>query len=271
MPKLHSQVLQAIRDHSFRVSVRKLRQQGHRRITALRLQDIQQLISEATERVLDERQLTLDQRERDGVEQQVHEEFQRLLSEHQRVLKDHESVTREFADLRKQYELLQEELVQQQKLLEAERSRELDPESLTLSKEGLVDVGSRIREAVHLVLTSGGGDFTNGQGEKLRQLESRIVDVTSQILEHERLAGYERDRHDKDGRVEQLERRIAKLRKHLSDTEENLARVAKAKGIDPGEASVYRSVQGLDESDPGASKKKEFLKEIFDQNLALRG
>ncbi len=270
MPKLHTQVLQAIRDHSFRVSVRKLKQQGHRRITALRLQDIQQLISEAVERVLTERDLTLDKRERVGVEREVHEEFQRLLAEHQRVLKDHESVTHKFADLQQRYGLLQEELLQQQVLLEAERKRELDADSLTLSKEGLVDVGTRIREAVHLVLSSGGVDFTNGTADKLSQLETRIVDVTSQILEHERLVGYERDRHDHDDRIEQLERRIGKLRKHLADTEDSLAKLAKVKGIDPGVSSIYRSIQGLDGADPTAGKKKEFLKDIFDQNLALR-
>ncbi|MEQ8764508.1 MAG: hypothetical protein RL885_11310 [Planctomycetota bacterium] len=270
MAKLHSQVLQAIRDHSFRVSVRKLKQQGHRRITALRLQDIQQLISEAVERVLGEKDLALDGKARAGVEKEVHEEFQRLLAEHQRVLRDHESVTKSFAELQERYSLLQHELTQQQELLEHERSRELDAETLTLSKEGLVDVGSRIREAVHLVLSSGGMDFANGTADKLRQLESRIVDVTSQILEHERLVGYERDRQDKDDRVEQLERRVTKLRKHLADTEQSLAAMAKAKGIDPGVASIYRSVQGLNLEDPTADKKKEFLKEIFDQNLALR-
>jgi hypothetical protein len=49
-----------------------------------------------------------------------------------------------------------------------------------------------------------------------------------------------------------------------------LARVAASKGVDPGVASIYGSVQGLSAVDSAAEQKKELLQNIFEANLALR-
>lgn len=70
--------------------------------------------------------------------------------------------------------------------------------------------------------------------------------------------------------VELLERRIAKLTESLGVTEEELQRVLRMKGVDPGVASVYRSVQGLSADAVQAELKRELMSKIFQANLDLR-
>jgi diguanylate cyclase (GGDEF)-like protein len=72
------------------------------------------------------------------------------------------------------------------------------------------------------------------------------------------------------GRIDLLERRLAKLTHLLGVTEEELQRVAAMKGIDLGIASIYRSVQGLSDDAANREKKIEMMKEIFKANLEMR-
>jgi hypothetical protein len=70
--------------------------------------------------------------------------------------------------------------------------------------------------------------------------------------------------------IDVLERRIAKLTQLLSMTEGELRRLIDAKSIDPGVASIYKNVQGLEESENNAHVKKELMKRIFQANLELK-
>jgi len=67
--------------------------------------------------------------------------------------------------------------------------------------------------------------------------------------------------------VELLERRIAKLTALLAQAEANLRRIAAAKSIDPGVASIYRGVQGLSEEDAALDLKRNLMQRIFQANL----
>ena len=70
--------------------------------------------------------------------------------------------------------------------------------------------------------------------------------------------------------IEMLERRIKKLGDLLDTTEAQLRQIARAKGVDPGLASIYRTVQGLDEDEENFARKKEMLSLIFDANVDLQ-
>jgi chromosome segregation ATPase len=70
--------------------------------------------------------------------------------------------------------------------------------------------------------------------------------------------------------VERLERRVAKLLKSLSDTEEVLRRLEAAKSIDVGLPSLYRVVQGLSDDEQNRELKRELLDAIFEANVELR-
>lgn len=70
--------------------------------------------------------------------------------------------------------------------------------------------------------------------------------------------------------VDILKRRIEKLTELLGMTEEELKRVLKMKAIDPGLASIYRSVQGLSADDDQVEVKKALMGAIFQANLELK-
>jgi len=70
--------------------------------------------------------------------------------------------------------------------------------------------------------------------------------------------------------VQKFERRISKLTNSLELTEDELKRIAAAKGIDIGVASLFREVQGLSAGENDYETKKELMSCIFEANLALQ-
>lgn len=67
-----------------------------------------------------------------------------------------------------------------------------------------------------------------------------------------------------------LQRRAHKLERSLADARAALAYVASLEHVEDGLASIYRTVQGLNGSDPQATRKREALVGIFRANLALQ-
>lgn len=75
-------------------------------------------------------------------------------------------------------------------------------------------------------------------------------------------------RHDVE--LDQLERRIAKLIQSLEQTERALAHLQHLATLDPGLASIYKTVQGLDPAEGENAKKKAVLERVFLENIELR-
>jgi hypothetical protein len=71
-------------------------------------------------------------------------------------------------------------------------------------------------------------------------------------------------------KIDNLERRIAKLTSSIAKTRAALARVASMKDFEPGIPSIYRQVQGLTSLDEKFGVKRELLSEIFDANMQLQ-
>jgi hypothetical protein len=71
-------------------------------------------------------------------------------------------------------------------------------------------------------------------------------------------------------RIDQLERRLAKLRATQVEMEAALAELARRAAIDGGLPSIYRSVQGLAAGEGQREAKAEMLTRIFEQNLVLQ-
>jgi GGDEF domain-containing protein len=76
------------------------------------------------------------------------------------------------------------------------------------------------------------------------------------------------ERHQSE--IDLYERRIQKLAQALDATEEDLRRIANLKAIDPGVASAYRSVQGLDRNESQYAAKLSLLSKLLQANLELR-
>jgi len=87
-------------------------------------------------------------------------------------------------------------------------------------------------------------------------------------LELERALADSKTSHQRQ--IEILERRISKLTESLGLTESELQRVLRQKTVDPGVASVYKTVQGLSSQDVQAELKKALMSKIFEANVELR-
>jgi|SRR5262245_4689034 len=70
-------------------------------------------------------------------------------------------------------------------------------------------------------------------------------------------------------RIDQLERRLAKVTRSLEEAEERLARVWQENEVDSGVASIYRTVRGLAADAPQHSLKAALMHQIFEANLEL--
>jgi len=70
--------------------------------------------------------------------------------------------------------------------------------------------------------------------------------------------------------VDILRRRVRKLTQAVRAVRQAVVSARGAKTIDPGLASIYRTVQGLSEDDGLADVKREMLADIFQANLRLK-
>lgn len=113
-----------------------------------------------------------------------------------------------------------------------------------------------------------------GLSEKDNDLLGRIErEVVSSALremkaELEKVLLESKSEHQRQIHV--LERRIGKLSDSLGLTEAELQRVLTQKTVDPGVASLYKTVQGLSSSDVQGQLKKALMSKIFEANVELR-
>jgi GGDEF domain-containing protein len=105
---------------------------------------------------------------------------------------------------------------------------------------------------------------------EIEALEKSVIELAVAELYEERRKAVARQMAEHQRQVDTLERRITKLTTLLGVTEEELARVMSLKQIDPGVASIYRTVQGLRGDDAQAQAKKAMMASIFEQNLSFQ-
>ncbi len=101
-------------------------------------------------------------------------------------------------------------------------------------------------------------------------LEEDVVRVAEHALFVAREEAVQAASTERKEQVDQLERRVAKLKELLDTTETELLEVARMKGIESGVASIYRTVQGLRDDEAAFGQKKEMLSLIFEANLKLQ-
>ena len=101
-------------------------------------------------------------------------------------------------------------------------------------------------------------------------VEERLVEVVMDVVTRERESAEAARRELQDREVHNLQRRIKKLNDSLTMTEHRLQQVSALHSVDAGISSIYREVQGVDERDGQAGKKKELMAESFRANLQLQ-
>lgn len=122
-----------------------------------------------------------------------------------------------------------------------------------------------VAEQIQEVFRQCGGDVGD-----LAELQKKVTQLALSNLAGERQKTMDAQVSEHQREVEHFERRIAKLTESLAMTEEEMRRVAAAKGIEIGVASIYRQVQGLSGDDAHFEKKKELMSDIFQANMELK-
>lgn len=160
-------------------------------------------------------------------------------------------------------------------LAELERSRDRILSERARATKELLELKERVAElerggATHSEIEGHVRDLlvSSGLDQALPEdLRMRLLAFATQAAETElQRAGHQpRDPEE----VARLERRIAKLVGETARMEEALAKLAKMKDVDAGEASIYRTVQGLAQIDEMFERKQELLRDIFESNVAL--
>ncbi|MEM6671850.1 MAG: hypothetical protein AAF726_03345 [Planctomycetota bacterium] len=232
-----------------------LEKRGVRKLRTVRMSHVASLIEKAVNRALIAR--TLDERtdESLAMSESARTEFLRLakaeLDAHREQKETERRATSTLDRLRK-------ELADSKKEL-ADRESRLD---VSVDDSAADDhVTERLRElfAIH----------AEGKDAQ-RVLESRTIDVALEEVRAARSRAREMQLAISRREVDRLERRIEKLTVLLDETEQQLRAVRARKTIDPGIASIYEAVQGLDEGDGMFEQKTELMRCIFEANLALR-
>jgi len=109
------------------------------------------------------------------------------------------------------------------------------------------------------------------QSPALLRVEREVLGRTQEALRASRRAAREAWQVERQEEVRNLERRIAKLVASLETAELAISRLAAAKGVEEGIASLYRRVQGLAVDAPQLELKRALLAEIFRANALMQG
>jgi len=106
----------------------------------------------------------------------------------------------------------------------------------------------------------------SGLGTEFGDLERQVLGILERAPG---AATRPRSRAEVLEEIRQLERHIAEQRRLLDADEEELARLVREKSADPGVASVYRTVQGLDPDARDYAHKKQLLSVLYQANVEL--
>ncbi|GIW73443.1 MAG: hypothetical protein KatS3mg102_2985 [Planctomycetota bacterium] len=262
----------ALRERTERVPLRALERRGYRSVQVLDMRTIERIVGEAVEQCLIRRGEALDAAARAELEREAKAEFLQLLAEHKRVLAAKTEAERRRAELEHQLGELRRELARQTDELRREQSRNVA--EVEISPAAFAELETRLRALFDELMNEQERRSLAELGPRalrgLSQFERELAAMLDRLLAELRERYLSQERREHERKVELLERRIAKLNRALQETEHQLRRVVEMKAIDPGVASIYDSVQGLDLADPLYGRKKELLHEIFLQNLALQ-
>jgi hypothetical protein len=158
---------------------------------------------------------------------------------------------------------------------ELELQRQAKDQRLQLAKEHagmarIVDAGAASREEHAQALVGLAFARAERDGLSLEVLRGEMNALVQDVARRERRELLDSLIAEHDRQIDVLERRLAKLNHALEVSEAALRELAARKGLDDGLASIYRTVQGLPDDEPGAARKRLLLEAIFRANAELR-
>lgn len=252
----------AVRQMSFRTSLDKLKKKGVQNVNVLGIDRIIALIEAAVHRSLKSHLAGI---ERDAVAESTKAEFLRLL-------RSNEDLQRQKSEVEKARERAEEEI----DLMRRELSEKRQALKLRLAEDA-VDLATRydgenavIAAKISDVVRSLASDSLANGDARSDSVEERLMELVMDVVSSERERAEQAQKALQDREVSNLQRRIKKLSDTLETTERRLQHVSALKDVDDGISSIYREVQGIDDSDSNATKKKELMADIFKANLKLQ-
>lgn len=237
-----------------RTSVDRLKRTGHKTVSVLSFKDVQQLIERAVENTLRRRGIRLDGPE---VQEEVRLEFLALMQERDSLQRTVDQLLAERERLASNRDELSQAISAAE--LEYQVARRAGPEEPVQSAD-LDELRARVeRQLRELLAEQPGAEALLGE-----QALSLVVGA----IEEQRKASLSRAQEEHGERLQQMRRRLERLKAKLAETEEMLARARAQGGLEaiPGEAIEA----GLKDADPQYTTKKELLGEIFRLNVELR-
>lgn len=170
----------------------------------------------------------------------------------QRIVAEREQASEDLQALLEQVDVRRGEMLRAREELEEEsrRSGDAQDEALMRRVETLFEEGDYAAEAADL-----------------REQVTALL-LGSVRSERDKVVAAQMSDHRQS--VENFERRITKLTRSLEVTEDELRRMAERKEVDPGVASVFRTVQGLNAGEDDLEAKTEMMASIFEANMTLQ-
>lgn len=104
----------------------------------------------------------------------------------------------------------------------------------------------------------------------LERLDAGIGEILEEAFEKERNREFDAEKSLAEAQNGLLERRLDKLKQELLQMEVTLEKMSRERSIDPGLASIYQEVQGLNQVDENYECKKGLLQGIFEANLKIQ-
>lgn len=239
-------------------SIDKLKQAGVGKVRVIGMDQIARLVEDAVDRVLEERRVEIEEREREFIVAEAREELDRLTKEVRELSHVRERTMQEVSSSQLRVDELRLELQRSAQDLESAR-REVQAGALGASPEDL-------NQGVQRLVRDSLGDADPMRADRL---SARLVAFVSGYVEQQRTAPREVDPAAQD-QIDRLERRMAKLKARLTEAETELSQTLSGAEVEPGIASVYRKVQGLERSSVQFEKKKGLMDVIFQANMKIQ-
>lgn len=246
---------QSIKDQVKRVDIEALARSKKQHVKLLRMDVIEGLVQAAVQDTAERMGTELNEDARNKMLRETVEEFQARLA----------SFTAEKAGLEAQKLNMQRELDRAQRMLEEERKKTVKADQFTVSEAGVADLEKQFERMVKGA----------AKGGKLgRELEAQLQQMVQGLLDAEREKIAEQARQAQSSAIAVLEKKVARLAGGMEEAEkERDQAVRRAKQLEAaGGGGLVTSMQvGIADDDEDKARKLELMKNIFEENQALRG
>ncbi len=252
--KLARNVFEVLRGSARTKSLDQLRREGHRNVPVLRFSDLEALMAAAVDDTLMRLGVELSDQQVSGLNDEARLRFLALLKERAELKETLAGLERQGAKLEATTEGVQAEIERAESELEVEQAPAAAPD------EELTGLRAKLHEDLTRLL--GGVPGVDAA------LLAGLLASVDEAVENYRILVAARARREQEARVEQLNRRLHRLRRKLEESQALLARARAAAAA--GMPELFELGPALQPGDLDYEHKRSLLDEIFRLNVELR-